>query len=105
MSRIRWPQVALAILVLLLLANGATNGLTRLRGGSQRQGPQPRVAAPQTVPQVAPQPPPAPVTQVAQVSQVAPPQAPQAPAPVQLEVQFRPGAGSSRRRPGRRSSG
>ncbi|HEX2323804.1 MAG TPA: OmpA family protein, partial [Chloroflexota bacterium] len=58
------------------------------------QGPQPRVAAPQAVPQA----PPAPVTQVAQVaqvaqvSQVAPPQTPQAPAPAQLEVQFRPGS-------------
>jgi outer membrane protein OmpA-like peptidoglycan-associated protein len=87
-SRVRWPQVALAVLVLLLVAGGATNGLARLRGGSLRQGPQPRIATPQTAPQAAP----APVTQVAQVSQVAPPQAPQAPAPVQLEVQFRPGS-------------
>ena len=93
MSRIRWPQVALAVLVLLLVASGATNGLTRLRGGSsQRQGPRaPGSPPPRPVPQVAPQAPPAPVTQVAQVSQV-PPQAPQAPAPVQLEVQFRPGS-------------
>jgi outer membrane protein OmpA-like peptidoglycan-associated protein len=71
-SRIRWPQVALAVLVLLLVANGATAGLTRLRSGALRPGPQPRVAAP-------------PVSQA--------PLAPQAaPAPVQLEVQFRPGS-------------
>ena len=89
MSRIRWPQVALAVLVLLLVANGATNGLTRLRGGTLGQGPQPRVAAPQTVPQIAPQAPPAPAVQVAKV---AAPQAPQAATPVQLEVQFQPGS-------------
>jgi outer membrane protein OmpA-like peptidoglycan-associated protein len=125
-SRVRWPQVALAVLVLLLLANGATTGLTRLRNGAparveatsrsaaqratrevvdsgnQRPGPQPRVAAPQTPSQAAPQGAP-------QVAQVAPPAAPPvtpqvaappvaplapqaSPAPVQLEVQFRPGS-------------
>ena len=86
MSRIRWPQVALAVLVLLLVASGATNGLTRLRSGLLRQEPQTRVIASQAVPQVAPQAPPAPVTRVAQVA------APQAATPVQLEVQFRPGS-------------